>query len=103
MNKDRETAYAAIDSERDYQDELWGDSVSGGNPGEGERSVDEFALYIIGYANDLLQSAAHFSDSEAKLNIIRKIGGLSVACMEQHGAPLREAGTAWLRKTDTPE
>ena len=98
MNKDRVAAYDAIDSERDYQDELWGDSVSGGNPGDGERSVDEFALYIIGYANDLLQSASHFSDSEAKLNIIRKIGGLSVACMEQHGAPLREAGTAWLRK-----
>jgi hypothetical protein len=97
MNRNREAAYAAIDSERDYQDKLWGDSLSGGRPGDGERTVDEFALYIVGYTNDLLQKASHTLDTEAKLDIIRKVGGLAVACMEQHGAPHRRGGSEFHR------
>ena len=86
---ERKEVYEAIDSERDYQDEIWGNSLSGGRPGNGERTVDEFALYIAGYTNDLVQNASHFAPSEEKLNIVRKIAGLAVACMEQHGAPKR--------------
>jgi hypothetical protein len=89
MSAQREAAYTAIDSERDYQDQRWGDTLSGDRPGAGERSVDEFALYIIGYANDLLVNASHFGESKEKLDIIRKISTLGVACMEQHGAPNR--------------
>lgn len=83
----------AIDSERAYQDQKWGNTLSGGRPGNGERSVDEFALYIIAYANDLLQYAGHYASDTDKLNIIRKITTLGVHCMEQHGAPLRELPT----------
>lgn len=86
----RDEVYQAINTERSYQDSRWGDTLSGGRPGKGERSVDEFALYIIGYANDLLVNASHFGDQKDKLDIIRKIAGLGVACMEQHGAPKRE-------------
>ena len=86
----RDDVFRAINTERSYQDSRWGDSLSGGRPGNGERSVDEFALYIIGYANDLLVNASHFGDQADKLDIIRKIAGLGVACMEQHGAPRRE-------------
>jgi hypothetical protein len=86
----RDEVYQAINTERSYQDSRWGDTLSGGRPGNGERSVDEFALYIIGYANDLLVNASHFGDQGDKLDIIRKIGGLTVACMEQHGAPKRK-------------
>jgi len=89
MSTSRDAVYRAIDSERDYQDDRWGDSLSGGRPGNGERSVDEFALYIIGYANDLLVNASHFGKQGDKLDIIRKITTLGVACMEQHGAPHR--------------
>ena len=85
----REDVYTAIDTEREYQDGKWGDTLSGGRPGDGSRSVDEFALYIVGYANDLLVNASHFGDEGDKLDIIRKIGGLATACMEQHGAPHR--------------
>ena len=88
----RAAVYAAIDSERDYQDSRWGDTLSGDRPGDGSRTVDEFALYIQGYTSDLVQYASHFGPEEEKLNIIRKIAGLAVACMEQHGAPLRESG-----------
>ena len=92
----RKEVYEAIDSERDYQDALWGDTLSGerapdADKGEsgGDRSVDEFSGYIVGYAQDLLYNASHFSSTEDKLEIIRKLAGLSVACMEQHGAPKR--------------
>jgi hypothetical protein len=85
----RDDVFAAINSERDYQDQKWGDTLSGGRPGDGSRTVDEFSLYIIGYANDLLVHASHFGNEKEKLDIIRKIGGLSTACMEQHGAPHR--------------
>jgi len=90
----RQEVYAAIDSEREYQDKLWGHSLSGDRPSTelqpgGTRTVDEFSLYIIGYANDLLVNGSHFADEKDKLDIIRKISGLGVACMEQHGAPTR--------------
>ena len=93
----RNEVYAAIDSEREYQDDIWGHSLSGDRestelqPG-GTRTVDEFSLYIIGYANDLLVNGSHFANEQDKLAIIRKIAGLGVACMEQHGAPIRSQG-----------
>ncbi len=93
MNRD--LVYKIIDSERDYQDSRWGNTLSGNRtPGPdqngGDRSVDEFVTYIVGYADDLLREASHFADTEKKLAVIRKIAGLCVACMEQHGAPYRE-------------
>ena len=83
-------AYRAVDSERDYQDKKWGKSLSANRPGNGERSVDEFVLYIAGYTQDLVNTASHSSNKEEILNIVRKIAGLAVHCMEQHGAPLRK-------------
>ena len=90
----RTDVYAVIDGERAYQDSRWGSTYSGDRPADGimpggHRTIDEFSLYIIGYANDLLIEGAHFAESEKKLAIIRKIAGLCVACMEQHGAPKR--------------
>ena len=85
----REEVYAAFDSERNYQDGKWGNTLSGDRPGDGTRTVDEFALYIAGYTADLTHNASHFGPTGDKLDIIRKIGALCVACMEQHGAPKR--------------
>lgn len=90
MNINRSEVYAAIDSERDYQDRRWGDSLSSDRkPGNGERTIDEFALYIAAYTAKMVEQCGTFSDSKAKLDSIRKIAGLAVACMEQHGAPRR--------------
>ncbi len=86
----RDDVFRAINTERSYQDQKWGDTLSGGRPGKGERSVDEFALYISGYTHDLVHNASHFGDPADKLDIIRKITALGVACMEQHGAPRRD-------------
>lgn len=92
----RKEVYAAIDSEREYQEGVWGATLSGNrepdtSKGEsgGDRTIDEFSLYIIGYASDLQREASHFATTTEKLDIIRKISGLGVACMEQHGAPHR--------------
>ena len=91
---DRKDVYELIDGEREYQEALWGETLSGNRPGDGERSIDEFSLYLVGYADDLLKSASHFSSSHEKLSIIRKLAALAVACMEQHGAPQREMPSA---------
>lgn len=105
---ERDRAYAAIDSERDYQDERWGrvgnieprkeglraPQVTGSSTmgeGVGNRSIDEFALYIHGYSNDLVKIASHTNDPREKLDFIRKVAALCVAAMEQHGAPMRYA------------
>lgn len=88
---ERKKVYEALDSERDYQDIRWGN-----NPGEKDdrgsldRTIDEFSGYITAYAHQLSQVCATTDDPKVKLDYVRKVGGLAVACMEAHGAPLRE-------------
>ena len=87
----REHVYAAIDSERDYQDHLKKDRTS--NPTDGTRSIDhtvgDFVTMMQHYQTQLVKAwTANPGDQEA-LNVIRKIGGIAVNCMEQHGAPHR--------------
>ena len=71
----------AIMSERAYQDKKWGASESS----EGARTLDEFARYISVYADQLKALVGGH-----KLHAVRKVAALAVACMEQHGAPLRQ-------------
>jgi hypothetical protein len=89
MKATRQEVYAALDTERAYQDSKWGDSRSSGEQGAGERTLDEFALYIHGYADDLRRIASHTVYRQEKLDFIRKVGALCVAAMEQHGAEPR--------------
>lgn len=104
--KKREMAYWLLDGERDYQDERWGETLSGGRApvgrGEegGDRTVDEFVLYVAGYANDLVQYASHFGSSDGKLDIMRKVGALCVAAIEQHGAPERKPARQFVTKEE---
>lgn len=86
----RMKGYRAIKSERDYQDEQWGKTQSSGRPGNGERSLDEFALYISGHADVLRGFCTEFTDANTKLHAVRKIAALCVWCMEQHGAMIRD-------------
>lgn len=90
----REAVYQAIDSERAYQDARWGDGLSGNRPATkeqapGSRTLDEYILYIYGYATTLMQIGATEVNQQKKLDFVRKVAGLCVACMEQHGAPHR--------------
>lgn len=89
MTATREEVYEALDSERVYQNARWGDTASSGRPGSGDRTLDEFILYIVGYANKLAAIGSVSADPAEKLEFVRKVGGLCVATMEQHGAPRR--------------
>lgn len=78
----RAIAYHAIDTERQYQEERWGH--------QGVKSIDEFALYIQGYANALTALCSVSDNADTRLAAMRKVAGLCVACFEQHGVPLRD-------------
>jgi hypothetical protein len=80
--------FRAIDTERDYQQSRWGHTQSSDRPGRGERSIDEFALYIIGYAHKLGALASAGAQPSDITGTARKVIGLCVACLEQHGLPL---------------
>lgn len=80
MSTPREEVYRAINSERAYQDFRWTPQA---------RTLDEFALYIRQYSEELADLAAHSDEPKPKLDIVRKVAALCVACMEQHGAVLR--------------
>lgn len=77
----RDHVFAAISSERDYQASKWG---------EVNHEVDAFASYIQEYTNQLMHIVGTSDDTSAKLDALRKVGALAVACMEQHGAPRRK-------------
>ena len=81
--------YAAIESERAYQDSLWKDvdHPEHSNPLE----IGEFILLIEEYVMRAREEWSGEPKPEiAALNTIRKIAGIAVNCMEQHGAPQRE-------------
>ena len=84
----RSEVYAAIDSERAYQDSRW---VAGDNAHHSHSLCD-----WITYIEDYLAEAKHIASRESfpacdekVLDIIRKVAGMAVACMEEHGAPHR--------------
>lgn len=76
----RAEVYVAIDTERDYQASRWN---------EKPHEIDSFVTYIIEYVRRLTEYAATSGDPLLKLDAMRKVAGLCVACMEQHGAPQR--------------
>jgi hypothetical protein len=86
---EREEVYRAIDSEREYQKKRWG-SQHGIDSGTNGHSVDEFSLYMLSYSQELATLAATTRGDALKLDFVRKVTALGVACMEQHGAPIRE-------------
>lgn len=82
----RQEAFEAINGERGYQAALWG---------EKPHTITEFLGYIRDYTEEALHTTCRQADVVANpkaLAIIRKLGALAVACMEQHGAPERDWG-----------
>jgi hypothetical protein len=87
----RQEVYKAIDTERDYQDAKWGPTES-----TGLHSITEFLVFIRDYTEEAMhtQSRESMTTADPKgLDSMRKIAGLAVACMEQHGAPKRVVDT----------
>lgn len=83
---DRMDVYRAINSEREYQDNLWPDHGDTSNP----LTIGEFLLLIEEYASKARKEWVVESKPEDNtLEFMRKIAAIAVNCMEQHGAPLR--------------
>ena len=91
MMTDRIDVYAAIDAERDYQQNRWAAGDLGATVADADtRSIDEWSLYLQRYVTQLvLHSADNPDERTEKLATMRKIAAMCVACMEQHGAPHR--------------
>jgi hypothetical protein len=86
MKTSREEVYKAIDSEREYQDRVWRDAPT---TYRGEHEVGAF-LTMFDHYLFLAKKAWSENDGDSEaLEVIRKLAGIAVNCMEQHGAPHR--------------
>lgn len=100
-------AIDAIESERIYQDKLWGPTGT-----EGKHSTIEFLVFMKDYIDEALHTASRHSDGQVGIdlaNSMRKITTMGVACMEQNGIlprDMSDLGSACLRHdldVDLPE
>jgi hypothetical protein len=85
MMTPRNEVYAAIDSEREYQEQRWKGHF---------HETESWCLFMEDYIVQARSQASRtdFSDPDALrayLDTIRKVVALGVACMEAHGAPKR--------------
>jgi hypothetical protein len=77
----REAAYAALDSERDYQDHLERNQIKQQQP------MEQLALIrkIVRDAEDHWYA----QPGQLPMDFARKIGGVAVRMLEEHGSPVR--------------
>lgn len=85
----RAEVYALIDGERAYQDRRWNPQTT---TSHGEHSWEEWFTYMTDY----IQEAQHILSREPQQEgdqkaaaIMRKVGAMAVAAMEQNGATPR--------------
>jgi len=85
----REEVYAAIDSERKYQDARWNPATTTSG---GKHTLEEWIIYIddyLGEAKHVISRKPRQDADPEVLHIFRKIASMLVCAMEQHGAPPR--------------
>lgn len=87
----RSEVYAAIDSEREYQDRLGCDRTELCDIPVEERfrSVAEYIVMLQTYVQQATNEWTKNAGDEDALHQIRKIAGIAVHCMEDNGAPKR--------------
>ncbi len=94
MTVSRRHVYGAIDTERDYQEAKITKHGPRRGSAEFERthSIDSYLIFMEDYMRELkFNRARGWGQGEARgLDIMRKIVALGVACMEDHGAPIRK-------------
>jgi hypothetical protein len=87
--EDMQTAFDALKEERDYQDALWGPTET-----RGDHNNLEMLTYIRSYAEQGLEALSRKADVVAQpesQHIMRKIGALAVAAMQQNGVVRRDS------------
>lgn len=83
MNVDRKAVYAALDTERNYQDRRWG---------YGPHEIAAWVLYAQEYLQRAAAACTRGEDMQYVMSLVRKATALGVAAMEEHGAPPRLEG-----------
>lgn len=80
---DRQEVYKLIDGERDYQNERWGSEMETYQQHDKEHSVAEWITFVR-YHLRKAEEEIYLLQPRAALDQIRKIAGLTVACMENN-------------------
>jgi hypothetical protein len=83
--RNRRRVYDAIDSERIYQDLLPPARTDGR-----KHTVGDYIVMLQNYQAEAVAAWTKNASDEQALHTIRKIAGICVRCMEEHGAPRRE-------------
>jgi hypothetical protein len=86
----RSMVYAAIDSERNYQDQFVGKDPTRVGQIDPDHSVGEYLVMLSTYLRKAQDAWTENPGDSAALHQIRKIAGIAVHCMEDHGAPHRK-------------
>lgn len=87
MKATREAVYAAVNTERDYQDRQLGNSKR--HEGQPPMTPGEHILCMEKCLADAREAWYRPNGGQACLDFVRKVTALGVACMELHGAPPR--------------
>lgn len=85
----REEVYEIIDTERDYQDNLW---LNMDGSKHMKHSPEEWLVYIDDYSNEAKHIMSRQCNDVAvpqAMNIIRKIAAMAVCAIQQHGCEKR--------------
>jgi hypothetical protein len=91
----RAEVYAAVDSERDYQNRM-AEKAHGDPSNDGTKHLESFVLYMEDYLTEMKHQLSREWGPEAydqALNTMRKVVALGVSAMEVWGAPKRTTAT----------
>lgn len=83
---DRQAVYDLIDGERNYQNGLGPERME---VIDIPHSVGDYATMLSHYQAELIRTWALNPGDLKALDVMRKIAGIAVHCMEDHGAPAR--------------
>jgi hypothetical protein len=83
----RQEVYKAINTERAYQDNVVDTDPQ--RRGLAEHSVGDFLTLMASYLRKAQDDWCQNPGVRASLHQVRKIAGIAVKCMEEHGAPKR--------------
>jgi len=88
---ERKEVYRIIDTERDYEDELHLERTLSLEDRTPQQSVGDFLTLLDTYVRRAQDEYSDKAGNIAALDVVRKIAGIAVFCMELHGAPERKS------------
>jgi hypothetical protein len=87
----REEVYRAVDTERNYQDSLGPSRCEFESGAMRHHSVGDHLVMLHEYVKRAFEAWVNNPGDQQALEVVRKVAGIAVRCMEYHGAPTRPA------------